>query len=116
MQEIAILREENMELTRKNQKKQYTIAPTLYTYYKNNMLKNRVSRYAISFIMTSRAASQVTQSLLECSEEAEDKSAYNEDIINICAQPHPNLFFQSNSFLEVFEHQCQQMSDFVYNS
>ncbi|KAK8816195.1 hypothetical protein WA556_001140, partial [Blastocystis sp. ATCC 50177/Nand II] len=88
-----------MELTGKNQKKQYTIAPTLYTYYKNNILKNRVSR----------AASQVTQSLLECKEEEEDRDAYNEDIINLCAQPHPNPFFQSNSFLEIFEHQCQQM-------
>ena len=44
MQEIAALREENLQLTRMNQRKQYTIAPTLYTYYKNNILKNRVSR------------------------------------------------------------------------
>ena len=110
MQEIAMLREENMELTRKNQKKQYTIAPTLYTYYKNNILKNRVSRYGLRCCMMDRAASQVTQSLLECEEEEEDRDAYNEDIINLCAQPHPNPFFQSNSFLEIFEHQCQQMS------
>ena len=44
MQEISQLREENNELKCSKQRKQYTIAPTLYTYYKNNMIKNRVSR------------------------------------------------------------------------
>ena len=116
MQEIAMLREENMELTGKNQKKQYTIAPTLYTYYKNNILKNRVSRYGLRCCVMDRAASQVTQSLLECKEEEEDRDAYNEDIINLCAQPHPNPFFQSNSFLEIFEHQCQQMSGPIHRN
>ena len=51
----------------------------------------------------------MTQSLLECNEE-EDQDAYNEEIINICSQPHPNPFFQSAMFIDVFEYQCQQMS------
>lgn len=47
MQEISQLREENNELKCDKQRKQYTIAPTLYTYYKSNVLKNRVSRCVV---------------------------------------------------------------------
>lgn len=45
MQEVSQLREENSALKLSKQRKRYTIAPTLYTYYKNNILKNRVSRF-----------------------------------------------------------------------
>lgn len=110
MQEISQLREENNELKCDKQRKQYTIAPTLYTYYKSNVLKNRVSRcVTILVFYYCRAASQATQSLLESTEE-EDKGAYNEEIINICSQSFPNSFFDSDDFLEIFEQQCQQMS------
>ena len=44
MQEISQLREENIALKGNKQRKCYSIAPTLYTYYKSNILKNRVSR------------------------------------------------------------------------
>ena len=46
MQEISQLREENNLLKCDKKRKCYTIAPTLYTYYKSNILKNRVSRYS----------------------------------------------------------------------
>ena len=56
-----------------------------------------------------RAASQVTQSILDAAEE-EDRGAYNEEIINICSKPILNPYFESDAFLEIFEQQCQQMS------
>ena len=59
-----------------------------------------------------RAASQATQSLLESNEE-EDRGAYNEEIINRCAEEFPNPYFSTDEFLDVFEQQCQQMSFYL---
>ena len=46
MQENSQLKEELAILKGEGKRKQYTINPTLYTFYKNNVQKNRISRYA----------------------------------------------------------------------
>ena len=56
-----------------------------------------------------RAASQVTSGLLDVEEE-EDKGEYNEEIIYQCTKPMPNQYFGTDSFLEAFENQCNQVS------
>ena len=44
MQENSQLKEQLAILSGEGKRKQYTIAPTLYTFYKNNVQKNRISR------------------------------------------------------------------------
>ena len=44
LQENSQLKEQLAILQGEGKKKQYTIAPTLYTFYKNNVQKNRISR------------------------------------------------------------------------
>ena len=44
MQENSQLKEQIAILQGEGKRKQYTIAPTLYTFYKNNVQKNRISR------------------------------------------------------------------------
>ena len=44
MQENSQLREQIAVMKGEGKRKQYTIAPTLYTFYKNNVEKNRISR------------------------------------------------------------------------
>ena len=44
MQENSQLKEQLAVLQGEGKKKQYTINPTLYTFYKNNVQKNRISR------------------------------------------------------------------------
>ena len=44
MQENSQLKEQLAILQGEGRKKQYTINPTLYTFYKNNVQKNRISR------------------------------------------------------------------------
>ena len=44
MQENSQLREQIAVLKGEGKRKQYTIAPTLYTFYKNNVQKNLISR------------------------------------------------------------------------
>ena len=44
MQENSQLKEQIAVLKGEGKRKQYTIAPTLYTFYKNNVQKNRISR------------------------------------------------------------------------
>lgn len=56
-----------------------------------------------------RAASQVTSGLLDAEEE-DDKGEYNEEIIYQCTKPMPNQYFGTDSFLEAFENQCNQVS------
>ena len=48
MQENSQLREQLAILQGERKKKQYTINPTLFTFYKNNVQKNRISRYVSS--------------------------------------------------------------------
>ncbi|KNB42372.1 serine threonine protein, partial [Blastocystis sp. subtype 4] len=104
MQENSQLKEQLAVLQGEGRKKQYTINPTLYTFYKNNVQKNRISR----------AASQITRGLLDVEEE-EDKGEYNEEIITQCAKPMPNTFFMSDDFLEAFENQCNQVK-YIFGS
>lgn len=59
--------------------------------------------------MNCRAASQVTSGLLDVEEE-DDKGEYNEEIIYQCTKPMPNPYFGTDSFLEAFENQCNQVS------
>lgn len=47
MQENSQLKEQIAILSGEGKRKQYTIAPTLYTFYKNNVQKNRISRYLL---------------------------------------------------------------------
>ena len=47
MQENSQLKEQIAILSGEGKKKQYTIAPTLYTFYKNNVQKNRISRWIL---------------------------------------------------------------------
>lgn len=47
MQENSQLKEQIAILQGEGKRKQYTIAPTLYTFYKNNVQKNRISRYLL---------------------------------------------------------------------
>ena len=44
LQENSQLKEQLAVLQGEGKRKQYTIAPTLYTFYKNNVQKNRISR------------------------------------------------------------------------
>ena len=44
MQENSQLKEQLAIMQGEGKKKQYTINPTLYTFYKNNVQKNRISR------------------------------------------------------------------------
>ena len=44
MHENSQLKEQLSILQGEGKKKQYTINPTLYTFYKNNVQKNRISR------------------------------------------------------------------------
>lgn len=44
MQENSQLKEQIAVLSGEGRRKQYTIAPTLYTFYKNNVQKNRITR------------------------------------------------------------------------
>lgn len=48
MQENSQLREQLAILQGEGKRKQYTINPTLFTFYKNNVQKNRISRYVSS--------------------------------------------------------------------
>ena len=48
MQENSQLREQLAILQGEGKRKEYTINPTLFTFYKNNVQKNRISRYASS--------------------------------------------------------------------
>ncbi|KAM7457722.1 hypothetical protein BLSTO_01509 [Blastocystis sp. subtype 1] len=98
LQENSQLKEQLAVLQGEGKRKQYTIAPTLYTFYKNNVQKNRISR----------AASQVTSGLLEENEE-DDNEEFNEAIIKQCEMPMPNDYFCTDDFLEVFENQCNQV-------
>ena len=98
MQENSQLKEQIAVLKGEGKRKQYTIAPTLYTFYKNNVQKNRISR----------AASQITQGILDVDEE-QDQEEYNEEIIRQCNEPMPNSYFASSDFLEAFENQCNQI-------
>ena len=56
-----------------------------------------------------RAASQITQGILDVDEE-QDQEEYNEEIIKQCNEPMPNSYFASSDFLEAFENQCNQIS------
>lgn len=58
MQENSQLREELAILKGEGKKKEYTINPTLYTFYKNNVQKHRVSRYAHQYGMDDIQSSQ----------------------------------------------------------
>lgn len=51
LQENSQLKEQLDVLLGRVKRKQYTIAPTLYTFYRNNVQKNRVSRYGICYII-----------------------------------------------------------------
>ena len=51
-----------------------------------------------------RAASQITQGILDVDEE-QDQEEYNEEIIKQCNEPMPNSYFASSDFLEAFENQ-----------
>ena len=62
--------------------------------------------------MTGRAASQITQGILDVDEE-QDQEEYNEEIIRQCNEPMPNSYFASSDFLEAFENQCNQISRIV---
>ena len=110
MQENSQLKEQIAILQGEGKRKQYTIAPTLYTFYKNNVQKNRISRY-ILFILCFifRAASQVTSNLLDCDDD-DETNEYNEEIISQCCKPMPNNYFLTDDFLEAFENQCNQVS------
>ena len=114
MQENSQLKEQIAILQGEGKRKQYTIAPTLYTFYKNNVQKNRISRY-ILFILCFifRAASQVTSNLLDCDDE-DETNEYNEEIITQCCKPMPNNYFLTDDFLEAFENQCNQVSKISY--
>ena len=61
------------------------------------------------YALTHRAASQVASGLLDVEEE-DDKGEYNEEIIYQCTKPMPNQYFGTDSFLEAFENQCNQVS------
>ena len=114
MQENSQLKEQIAILQGEGKRKQYTIAPTLYTFYKNNAQKNRISRqilFILCFIF--RAASQVTSNLLDCDDE-DETNEYNEEIITQCCKPMPNSYFLTDDFLEAFENQCNQVSKISY--
>lgn len=64
--------------------------------------------------VTRRAASQITQGILDVEDE-EDKEEYNEEIIKQCNEPMPNPYFASDDFLEAFENQCNQISCFPFH-
>lgn len=113
MQENSQLKEQIAILSGEGKKKQYTIAPTLYTFYKNNVQKNRISRLILLYILICRAASQVTSNLLECEEE-DEVNEYNEEIIAQCSRGVPNNYFISADFLESFENQCNQVSKIFF--
>ena len=53
----------------------------------------------------------MTSGLLEEGEEEEEEE-YNEIVINQYALPMPNDFFLSSNFLDLFQHQCSQISGF----
>ena len=44
-QDLNTLKEKLAVYESQTRKKNFSIAPTLYTFYKNNVMKNRISRY-----------------------------------------------------------------------
>ena len=44
-QELNTLKEKLAVYESQTSKKNFSISPTLYTFYKNNVMKNRISRY-----------------------------------------------------------------------
>ena len=69
---------------------------------------------SVSDSVMCRAASQITQGILDVEDE-EDKEEYNEEIIKQCNEPMPNPYFASDDFLEAFENQCNQISCFPFH-
>ena len=115
LQENSQLKERIAILEGGGKRKKYTIAPTLYTFHKNNVQKNRISRYVSCLCVTPSAASQVTQSIFDFEDE-KDTDAYNEEIISHCADPMPSSFFLSEDFLDAFENQCEEISTVLHNN
>ncbi|KAK8789799.1 hypothetical protein WA158_006579 [Blastocystis sp. Blastoise] len=103
-QELNTLKEKLAVSESMTKKKNFSIAPTLYTFYRNNVMKNRISR----------AASQISREVLENMPEENHEEVYEELIEKCKSQPVPIPYFQTEEFAEVFINQCAQIQSPVY--
>ncbi|KAK8808899.1 hypothetical protein WA588_004537 [Blastocystis sp. NMH] len=99
MNEIIELR---MELGRREEnerklKKNFTIAPTLYTFYKDRLAKRQLIR----------SASMTSQSIIQSRGQID--YSYQEAIIQKCMCPLPDSFFSTIGFVTQYLYQCDEM-------
>ena len=109
MNEIIELR---MELGRREEserklKKNFTIAPTLYTFYQDHLAKRQLVRYLSICSLIPSSASMTSQSIIQHNQQI--NYTYQEEIIQKCSNPLPDEFFSSMNFVNQFLMQCDEM-------
>ncbi|KAK8797073.1 hypothetical protein WA158_004283 [Blastocystis sp. Blastoise] len=82
--------------------KRFSIAPTLYTYYHNNVIQQRISR----------AASQLSQDILDQTPQP-DEDIYNEEIIKNATPDLPIEYFSTPDFANLFIQQCSRIREIL---
>ena len=111
LNEIIELR---MELGRRQEQerqvmKHFTIAPTLYTFYKDHTSKCTLVRFVwmILLLFIYRTASISSQTIIQKSGKVD--YSYQEEIIQKCMNPLPNPYFVTMDFITHFLNQCDEM-------
>ncbi|KAK8822262.1 hypothetical protein WA577_005426 [Blastocystis sp. JDR] len=99
MREIVELRTElgRLEETEKKKKKSFTIAPTMYTFYRNGLAKRHLARSA------SMTSSDILSSV------DDNDTSYLENIIQQCSYPLPNPFFATSDFVNQYLFMCNEV-------
>lgn len=110
MNEIMELRMElgRLEETEKKRKKNFTIAPTMYTFYRNGLAKRHLARCLLLFGVTHRAASMISSDILSSADDSNDTS-YLENMILQCSYPLPNPFFSTADFVNQYLFMCNEV-------
>lgn len=85
MREIVELRTELGRLgeTEKKKKKSFTIAPTMYTFYRNGLAKRHLARWVSVWLVMGRSASMTSSDILSSVDD--NDTSYLENIIQQCS-------------------------------
>lgn len=109
MREIVELRTElgRMEETERKKKKNFTIAPTMYTFYRNGLAKRHLARCCFVYHMINRSASMTSSDILSSVDD--NDTSYLENIIQQCSYPLPNPFFATSDFVNQYVFMCNEV-------
>ena len=116
MREIVELRTELGRLgeTEKKKKKSFTIAPTMYTFYRNGLAKRHLARWVSVWLVMGRSASMTSSDILSSVDD--NDTSYLENIIQQCSYPLPNPFFATSDFVNQYLFMCNEVCPCSYST